>query len=265
MKSNSAVTSRRCASGATRERQCPPCLARSLSGAQPVWRVCVCSARRADLLASRLMVRPISWFSACAVVLVLSVSVELPAAADELTVLKAARLFDARSESGIRDGVIIVEGTKIKAVGSGLAAPAGAHLVDLGDVTLLPGFIDAHTHLSGELQDDWFRATVEDLRRSPAEQAIHATEYTRRTLLAGFTTVRDVGASDFVDIALRNGIEAGTIPGPRMLVAGNPLGARGGHCDITGYPYMRFGKESGIAEGIASGPDQVRDAVRFQA
>jgi imidazolonepropionase-like amidohydrolase len=81
--------------------------------------------------------------------------------------------------------------------------------------------------------------------------------------MAGFTTVRNVGASDFIDVGLRNSIAAGVVPGPRMLVATNSLGSRGGHCDLTGYPYLLFGRETGIADGIASGPDQFRDAVRF--
>ena len=184
--------------------------------------------------------------------------------APKVSVLKAARLFDGSSGSIIANGVVIVEGTKIKAVGSGLPEPAGATLIDLGDATLLPGFIDAHVHLSGELGDNWYEATLDDMRRTVAEQAIRATDYARKTLMAGFTTVRNLGASDYVDIGLRNSINAGILPGPRMLVSGYPLGARGGHCDVTGFPYNFFGREPGIAEGIASGPDQFRDAVRIQ-
>ncbi len=182
----------------------------------------------------------------------------------ETVVLKAARLFDGRGDTTLSSAVVIVEGGKIKAVGSGLAAPAGARIIDLGDATLLPGFIDAHVHLTGESSDDWYRAAVEGLRRTVPEKAIRATELVRRTLMAGFTTVRNVGAEDYIDVGLRNAIEAGIIPGPRMLVATQALGARGGHCDTTGFPYLLFGKEPGIAEGIASGPDAFRDAVRFE-
>jgi imidazolonepropionase-like amidohydrolase len=190
-------------------------------------------------------------------------SAETPPAA-EVTVLRAARLFDGRGETSARDGVVIVEGGKIRAAGAGLAVPAGATVIDLGDATLLPGFIDAHTHLTGESSDNWYQEQVDDLRRGVPEKAIRATELARRTLEAGFTTVRDVGASDYVDVALRNSINAGVVPGPRMLVAAYSLGARGGHCDLTGFPHMLFGRESGLAEGVASGAAGFRDAVRMQ-
>ena len=181
-----------------------------------------------------------------------------------VVVIKAARLFDGRGETAVRDAMVVVEGGTIKAVGAGLAVPAGARVLDLGDATLLAGFIDAHVHLTGESSDNWLADTVSGLRRSVPEAAIRATEFARRTLMAGFTTVRNVGASDFIDVALRNAIRAGTVRGPRMLVSAYALGARGGHCDETGYPYHLFGPEHGAAEGIAAGPDGFRDAVRFQ-
>src|SRR5438874_11310115 len=174
------------------------------------------------------------------------------------------RLFDGKGETTIPSGVVIVEGRRINALGSGLAAPAGATVIDLGDATLLPGFIDAHTHLTGEASDNWYEETVNDLRRAVPEKAIRSTAFALRTLQAGFTTVRDVGSSDYLDVSLRNAINAGVVPGPRMLVAVHALGARGGHCDNTGFPYQRFGPEPGIADGIAAGTDQFRDAVRFQ-
>jgi imidazolonepropionase-like amidohydrolase len=182
----------------------------------------------------------------------------------EVVVLKAARMFDGRGDSTIPNAVVIVEGGRITAAGSGLAGPAGAAVIDLGDATLLPGFIDAHVHLTGESSDDWYRSAVEGLRRTVPEKAIRATEYVRRTLMAGFTTVRNVGAENYIDVGLRNSINAGVIPGPRMLVATHALGARGGHCDTTGFPYLLFGTEPGMAEGIASGADAFRDAVRLE-
>jgi imidazolonepropionase-like amidohydrolase len=184
--------------------------------------------------------------------------------APAVVALRAARLFDGRSESAIGDAVVIVQGGRISAVGARLPVPAGAQVVDLGDATLLPGFIDAHTHLTDESSDDWNADTVAGLRRTVPEATLRAAEFARRTLLAGFTTVRDVGAGDYIDVGLRNAIASGVAVGPRMLVAVHALSARGGHCDTNGFPYQRFGAEPGIANGVASGPDQFRDAVRFQ-
>jgi imidazolonepropionase-like amidohydrolase len=182
----------------------------------------------------------------------------------EITVLRAARIFDGTSDAVKPNGVIVIQGGKIQAAGSSLAIPADANVIDLGDSTLLPGFIDAHVHLTGESGDNWYEDTLNGMRQSVAEQAIRSTDYARKTLMAGFTTVRNVGAGDYVDIGLRNSINAGVVPGPRMLAAAYSLGARGGHCDQTGFPYNFFGSESGIAQGIASGADQFRDAVRIQ-
>jgi imidazolonepropionase-like amidohydrolase len=184
-------------------------------------------------------------------------------AAPAVLAIKAARLFDGRSDHWVRDGVVVVAGGKIQAVGAGAAIPAGAQVLDLGDVTLLPGLIDCHTHLSFESSDDFTRDTVTRLRRDVAEAAIRATANARHTLMAGFTTVRDVGSADFIDVGLRNAIRDGVVPGPRMLVAVHMLGARGGHADGAGFAFKRLGEEPGIERGIASGPDQFRDAVRF--
>jgi imidazolonepropionase-like amidohydrolase len=178
--------------------------------------------------------------------------------------LRAARAFDGKSDSAIGDAVVVVQGGRIMAIGARAPIPAGAQVVDLGDATILPGFIDAHTHLTDESSDDWNADTVAGLRRSVPEATLRAAELARRTLLAGFTTVRDVGGADYIDVGLRNAIASGFAIGPRMLVAVHALSARGGHCDTNGFPYRRFGTESGIADGIASGPDQFRDAVRFQ-
>jgi imidazolonepropionase-like amidohydrolase len=182
----------------------------------------------------------------------------------EITALKAARLFDGKGDSLVSNAVVLIEGGKIKAVGSGLAIPAGARVVDLGDATLLPGFIDSHTHITHESSDNWLQDAMDGLRRTLPEEAIRSTRYARNTLMAGFTTIRDVGSGDYVDVGLRNAARDGIVAGPRMLVAVHALGARGGHCDETGFPYNRFGSEPGLEQGIASGADAFRDAVRMQ-
>src|SRR5688572_1569262 len=150
----------------------------------------------------------------------------LPASAQgKVIALKAARLFDGASDRVVTNAVVVVEGSRIKSIGGSI--PAGAEVIDLGDVTLLPGFIDAHTHLSFEIGDNYYRDYFEGLMRHPAEQALLATTYARRTIEAGVTTVRDVSSGDYVDIALRNAIANGTIVGPRMQVCVRAISATG--------------------------------------
>ena len=185
-------------------------------------------------------------------------------AAEKSYVLKAARLFDGKSETLSTPAVLVVTGGKIVGVGRAVTIPAGAEVIDLGDATLLPGFIDAHTHLTFPYSDDYNRAQLDNLRKSVAEKALDASVNARVTLLAGFTTVRDVGSSDFLDVGLRNGIANGDVPGPRMLVTVHALGATGGHCDRQdGFREGLFGHESGPLDGVINGPDQARYAVRL--
>jgi len=151
---------------------------------------------------------------------------------------------------------------KIESVGG--AVPAGAELIDLGDATLMPGFIDAHTHLTMDFNPDYNGAMLKGLQMTIAERSIRATVNARKTLMAGFTTVRDVGSSDFVDVGMRNAINSGIVPGPRMLVAVHALGATGGHCDDQdSFRYGIFGHETGVEEGVIDTPDDARRAVRF--
>jgi imidazolonepropionase-like amidohydrolase len=188
-----------------------------------------------------------------------------PAAAPPVTLaVKAERMFDGRSNRLVTDAVVIVRGANVIAAGSRLPVPAGARVIDLGDATLLPGFIDAHTHVTSERSEDWSQDMVDNLRRGVPEASIRAAVFAERTLHAGFTSVRNVGSGDFVDVGLRDAIAHGWARGPRILAAAHSLGARGGHCDETGFPYDTFGRETGIKDGIAAGAERFREAVRFQ-
>jgi imidazolonepropionase-like amidohydrolase len=178
-------------------------------------------------------------------------------------VLKAARLFDGMSGQVAAPGIVVVSNGVIQSVG-GTGAPAGATVIDLGDATLLPGFIDAHTHLSDEFDPDYNGSALLGLQRPISEHAIRATANARKTVMAGFTTVRDVGSSNFIDVGLRNSINAGIVPGPRMLVAVHALGATGGHCDDgDSFRFGLFGRETGPEDGVINSPEQARYAVRF--
>jgi len=178
-----------------------------------------------------------------------------PAPAARRVAVRAAHFVDPVSGQRTDDVVVLVDGDRIAQVGSRLAIPNGTEVIDLGRATILPGLIDVHTHLSnqsGEYYSDTFR-------RSPIDDAVRAPVYARRTLEAGFTSVRDVGAAEFIDVALRDAIKEGVIAGPRMAVATLALSATGGHGDLNGFsPYLRFEGFSGIADG----PDELRKKVR---
>ena len=177
------------------------------------------------------------------------------------TVLRCGRLLDVRSGELLRDQVIVVSGNRIRAVGpaASVVAPADARIIDLRQATVLPGLIDVHTHLT----DDGTAYDLADpLKRSGAQMALDSLRNARATLAAGFTTVRDVGTfRAFVDVALRDAINRGIVPGPRLQAAGAYVTISGGAGDLTGFaPDVTLPRE--LRFGVADGPDQVRQRVR---
>jgi imidazolonepropionase-like amidohydrolase len=174
-------------------------------------------------------------------------------------VIYAGRLIDGLTGQ-VRSGVsIIIEGDRIREVRDGRANVEGAEIIDLADHTVMPGLIDCHTHMTSQLGRD---ALLKQLTRRSADFAIEATVFARRTLMAGFTTVRDVGSGGFVDISLRDAINAGTVAGPRMFVAAKGLGITGGHGDVGGVREDLL-PEPDYKEGIVNTPEDAVRAVRY--
>jgi imidazolonepropionase-like amidohydrolase len=175
----------------------------------------------------------------------------------KLIAIKAGRLIDGSSNTVIHNAFIIIEGDKIIAVGPDVKVPAGAEVIDLKNSTVLPGLIDCHTHVTSQPTNYY----DDNFRKSPIDEAVTAHIYAQRTLEAGFTTIRNLGASEFIDVALRNAINRGAIPGPRMLCATLTVGATGGHGDLNGFsPYIKFHQFSGIADGV----DEIRKLIRME-
>jgi imidazolonepropionase-like amidohydrolase len=171
-------------------------------------------------------------------------------------VVRAARMLDVSSGQMFRDVSIVVTGDRITAVNPA-SLPSGARIMDLGDVTLLPGFIDLHTHLSGEISATSF---IEPVLETNVDAAFKATKHARTTVMAGFTTVRDFGGE--ITVALGKAVDRLDVVGPRVVPSRNALGITGGHCDVTGFAPGVL--EQGPKNGVADGPWQVVEAVRYQ-
>jgi imidazolonepropionase-like amidohydrolase len=165
-------------------------------------------------------------------------------------------MLDVTTGRMLRDVSVVVTGDRITAVNPA-TPPAGARVMDLGDVTLMPGFIDLHTHLSGEIGANSF---VEPVLETNVDAAYKATRHARTTVMAGFTTVRDFGGE--ITVALGRAVDRQDVVGPRVIPSRNALGITGGHCDVTGFAPGIL--EQSPKEGVADGPWEVVEAVRYQ-
>jgi imidazolonepropionase-like amidohydrolase len=186
-----------------------------------------------------------------------------PAWADDpvYVLLKAGTLIDGTGAAP-RTGVdVLVKDGKISQVGAHLAAPAKATVIDFSGYTVLPGFIDCHTHLT--TGPDGPGEITRTVTEGPADAAIRGVTHARETIEAGFTTVRNVGASQFVDVALKRAIDRGEIVGPRMITATNALSIVGGHGDVNFLQPGILEEHLDYTEGLPTGPDECRKAVRY--
>jgi imidazolonepropionase-like amidohydrolase len=172
-------------------------------------------------------------------------------------VIRAGHLLDVRTGKLLANQTIVVEGERIVSIGA--AAPAGAKVIDLPSATVLPGMIDVHTHLTMDPEDLGLRG----LTISVPRQALKGARNARATLLAGFTTVRNVAAEGYSDVALRDAINAGDVPGPRMMVSGPALGITGGHCDNNLLPASYHAEGDGVADGVAAVQRKVRENIKY--
>lgn len=191
----------------------------------------------------------------CASALAGTVFAADPAPAPKRFAVRAAHLVDGRSATARGPVWVVVAGDRIESVQS--SAPAGLEVTDLGDATLLPGLIDCHTHLSSRVG----LPPIERFKSSAAKGAIAGVNSCRATLMAGFTTVRDVGGGELVDVALRDAVAAGEIEGPRMQVATWSLSMTGGHGDRGNAVDYHWCND--LASGVADGVEEVRKQVRF--
>jgi imidazolonepropionase-like amidohydrolase len=177
-------------------------------------------------------------------------------------VVHAGRLLDVKTGNTLSDQAIVIEDGKIVSVGpkSALKLSGSETVIELGSATVLPGLIDAHTHLTYNPQFGY-----DSLAISIPREALIGARNARVTLEAGFTTVRNVGADGYADVALRDAINAGDVPGPRMLVSGPALSITGGHCDNDLLPFEYHATADGVADGVEQVQHKVREVIKYGA
>jgi imidazolonepropionase-like amidohydrolase len=182
--------------------------------------------------------------------------------AEQLVIIRAGRLFDPTTGHMIEHPVVVISAGKIQSVSEGDAeVKPTAKIIDLGRATILPGFIDVHTHLTMNAGGGGY----EGLGVSTPRAALIGAKNARLTLMAGFTAVRNVGAEGYSDVALRDAIDAGDVIGPRMQVSGPPLGISGGHCDNNLLPFEFHFSAEGVADGEQAVMHRVREVIKYGA
>lgn len=177
----------------------------------------------------------------------------------KIKAIKAGRLIDVVTGTILTNQIILVDSNIIIEIGSGIAIPKDAEIIDLSKATVLPGLMDCHTHLSFQPGDNYYE---DKFKKTPIDAAMLAPIYAKRTLEAGFTMVRDLGSFQLIDVSLRNAINNGSIEGPRMLVSTFALGSTGGHVDLVGFDPNIDWKGNKDFTGVADGVDEIRKRVR---
>jgi len=180
--------------------------------------------------------------------------------APKTVVVRAGRLLDVKTGKTLANQTIIIQGDKITSVGADVQVPAGATVIDLPNATVLPGLIDAHTHITFDPNFGYSSLAI-----SVPREALTGAKNAKLTLEAGFTTVRNVGASGYADVALRDAINAGDVPGPRMLVSGPALSITGGHCDNNLLPFEYHATNEGTADGVETVQHKTREIIKYGA
>ena len=203
----------------------------------------------------------IRWFAVAAVTLFALITQAVAQQSTQRVVIRAGHLLDVKSGKMLSDQAIVIEGDNIVGVGPASATPAAdATTINLPNATVLPGLIDAHTHLTFNPSFGY-----EMLGISIPREALIGAHNARVTLEAGFTTVRNVGARGYTDVALRDAINTGDVPGPRMLVSGPALSITGGHCDNDLLPYEYHATSDGVADGIENVQHKTREIIKYGA
>ncbi|MBZ5655219.1 MAG: amidohydrolase family protein [Acidobacteriia bacterium] len=201
------------------------------------------------------------WATSFALVLFsVSMAAAQSTGAAKTVVIHAGRLLDVKSGKTLTGQTIVIQGDKIASIGGDAQVPAGASVIELPNATLLPGLIDAHTHVTFNPNFGYSWLAI-----STPREALIGAKNARLTLEAGFTTIRNVGAKGYADVALRDAINAGDVPGPRMLVSGPALSITGGHCDNNLLPFDYHATGDGVADGVEAVQHKTREIIKYGA